>query len=143
MIFIGFGTPSWLPFSTKIAKNAANELQGSPIFVQLRVLLHLEGTPGPHFPQFSDPWGPMFDDLFIIVGRLLLHFFVLCLFLLSLFPSLRYFCVSFFFPYLPSFVHSLLPFSVCSRLAWLAVGWIADGLVGSREAIRINSVQLK
>ena len=109
-----------------------------PYFFQLRVLLPLGGTPGPHFPRFFDPWTPIFsifslfwDPSCSIFSSICILGVLVFLFLLfhcsSIHPSFflslvfSYFLPLFLFlssfsPFLPFFHSSFLPFFLYSFL---------------------------
>ena len=104
-------------------------MKGTPYFCQLRVLLHLEGTPGPHFTQFSDPWGLIFNDFLSFLDpsccifSIDLHLWCSCFcclfhvfFLPSLLPVFFMFLAFFLSSFLPFFLSSFLPFSLSSFL---------------------------
>jgi hypothetical protein len=125
LIFIDFWGPSWTPFFSKITQNGARELNRSILFL-IFMFFHLLGVPpGPDLVDFGSNFGsfrPRFDRISAPTSN---RETATTKHITKAKPQNSTTAIH------PSFhAHNLSRSSASGT-------WLAEGLVGSREAIRI------
>ena len=126
LIFIDFWGPSWTHFFSKIVQNGARELKGPPLFL-IFMFFHLLGVPpGPDLVDFGlifGPFRPQFDRISASTNN---RETATTKHITKAKPQNSTTAIH------PSFhAHNLSRSSASGT-------WLAEGLVGSREAIRIT-----
>ena len=127
LIVIEFWRPSWTPFFSKIAQNGARELERPTLFLIFQ-FFHLLGVPpGPDLVDFGSIFGWFGSRFEWISASTSNHETATTKHITKAKPQNSTTVIH------PSFhAHNLSRSSASGT-------WLAEGLVGSREAIRISS----